>query len=130
MTKRKAPEDRLPRGRPQKFKTAEEFADRADYYFSMCEEKEEVATVNGLCLALGICRDTLLEQAKRPDLSDVVKRARMMLEASWEKRLAGPNATGTIFWLKNQGWSDKSELDLGGTLNIKKVQVECVEPGK
>jgi hypothetical protein len=103
-------------GRPPKFQTNEEFEAVAEAYFLACEDpdKPEVPTVNGLCMALDICRDTLWEYAKKPDFSDAVKRARTRLEAAWEKRLAGNACTGAIFWLKNQGWSDRAELTLGG----------------
>lgn len=59
-------------------------------------------------------RETLLRYGEKSDFSDVVNFIRMRLVNSWERRLAMPNATGTIFWLKNQGWSDKSEMELSG----------------
>lgn len=104
--------------RPPKFQTSQEFEAAAEAYFIACADpdKPEVPTVNGLCLALGICRDTLWEYAKKPEFSDAVKGARTQLEAAWEKRLAGPNAAGTIFWLKNQGWSDKTEQVVTATV--------------
>ena len=43
-----------------------------------------------------------------------VKAIRAHLEDHWEMRLAGGNAAGTIFWLKNQGWSDRQELEHSG----------------
>lgn len=105
-------------GRPPKFQTVEDFQRAVETYFIACADPDnpDIPTVNGLCLALDICRDTLWEYGKKPDFSDAVKMARTRLEAAWEKRLAGPNATGTIFWLKNQGWSDKSEQVVTATV--------------
>lgn len=102
--------------RPPKFQTTEDFENAAEAYFIACEDpdKPDIPTVNGLCLALDICRDTLWEYAKKPEFSDAVKRARTRLELAWEKRLAGNACTGAIFWLKNQGWSDKTEQTISG----------------
>ena len=95
--------------RPPIFETPEEFTARAEAYFADCAEREAVPTVNGLSLALGMTRETLLRYAEKPGFSDAVKMVRTRLEAAWEERLAGPNAAGTIFWLKNQGWTDRTE---------------------
>jgi len=73
-------------------------------------------TVNGLALALGMTRETLLRYEEKPAFSDAVKFVRTKLEAEWEQRLAGPNATGTIFWLKNQGWKDSVEQKVSGEM--------------
>ena len=100
--------------RPPLYDTPEAFKEKADAYFAQCVADEKVPTVNGLCLALGMTRETLLRYAEKDGFSDTVNMVRVRLEAEWEQRLAGPNATGTIFWLKNQGWSDKTETELYG----------------
>lgn len=94
--------------RPPLFNSSDDLEGLIDGYFEALTA-DEVPTVNGLAYALGMHRDTLVEYGKKPEFSDAIKRARTRLELAWEKRLAGPNAAGTIFWLKNQGWSDKSE---------------------
>lgn len=98
------------RGRPLTVGSPEEFQSKADEYFLSCEVQEKVPTVNGLALALGFnSRQSLLNYADRPEFLDIVKTVRTRLENEWEQRLAGNNAAGTIFWLKNQGWSDRNE---------------------
>lgn len=101
-------------GRPPIFSTPEEFKAVADAYFSDCEKSEKVVTVNGLCLALGMTRETLLRYAEKEAFSDTVNLVRVRLENEWEQRLASPNAAGTIFWLKNQGWTDIQRTELSG----------------
>lgn len=102
-------------GRPPVFQSPEEFERAADAYFALCEAKEKVPTVNGLALALGFnSRQSLLNYAEKPEFLDTVKAVRTRLEAEWEQRLGGPNAAGTIFWLKNQGWTDKTEQQISG----------------
>lgn len=100
---------KLPAGRPAIFTSPDDFKRVADAYFDACVQNEKVATVNGLSLALDMTRETLLRYAEKEGFSDVVKKVRSRLEDTWEQRLASGNAGGTIFWLKNQGWSDRTE---------------------
>lgn len=115
--------------RPPKFQTSEEFESVADAYFVECVAKEQVPTVNGLALALDLSRETLLRYAEKPEFSDTVKRVRTRLEAAWEQRLAGTACTGAIFWLKNQGWSDKSEQTVTST-NISRIELVAGDDGQ
>lgn len=101
-------------GRPPKFTSPEEFTAVAEEYFDKREAEDKPFTVNGLALALGMTRETLLRYGEKPEFSDAVKAVRARLEEYWESRLAGGNAAGTIFWLKNQGWSDKTEQTISG----------------
>lgn len=99
--------------RPPIFDTAKDFTAAADAYFEACKPKGDsdgdMPTVNGLCLALGMTRKTLWAYADKPEFCDAVEKARARLEMAWERRLAGTACTGAIFWLKNQGWSDRTE---------------------
>jgi hypothetical protein len=112
-------------GRPPIIDSPEKFEELTELYFEGCKQEDAVPTVNGLCLTLGMTRETLLRYEEKPDFSDTVKKARMRLEMAWEQRLAGPNAAGTIFWLKNQGWSDKTEqvvtatVEHGGSVTLE-----------
>ena len=100
--------------RPPIFETPEQFTTTADAYFARREAEDKPFTVNGLALALGMTRETLLRYGEKEGFSDAVKAVRARLEDHWESRLAGGNAAGTIFWLKNQGWSDKTEQQISG----------------
>jgi hypothetical protein len=100
--------------RPPIFDTPDEFTRVAEEYFSKREAEDKPFTVNGLALALGMTRETLLRYGEKDGFSDAVKAIRAKLEDHWESRLAGGNAAGTIFWLKNQGWSDKTEQTISG----------------
>lgn len=96
--------------RPPIIETPEEFTQRAEDYFALCASKEQRPTVNGLCLALGFSsRQSLHNYAQRPEFMDAVKAAQLRLEAEWEQGLAGNSVAGTIFWLKNHGWTDRTE---------------------
>lgn len=120
-------------GRPPIYSTPEEFAAVADAYFAECrrddEDKDrEIPTVNGLCLALGMCRETLLAYEDKPEFSDAVKRVRATLENAWEKRLSGNSVAGVIFWLKNQGWSDKTEQTIKADVTVSRIERAIVRP--
>ena len=113
--------------RPPIFETPEQFEQVANDYFALCEAKDRPYTVNGLSLALGMTRETLLRYGEKEGFSDAVKAVRARLEDYWESRLAGPNAAGTIFWLKNQGWTDKSEQVVTAEV-VSKVERAIVKP--
>jgi hypothetical protein len=77
----------------------------------------EPPTVNGLCFYLGIHRDTLndYERNKGADFSDTIGTLKAGMGAIWERQLyRARNPSGAIFWLKNQGWTDKSEVHRTG----------------
>ena len=67
-------------------------------------------------------RQSLYDYGKREGVSYPVKRARLLVEAEYERRLSGNNVAGAIFALKNHGWSDKHELrhsgDEGGPVEM------------
>ena len=122
-------------GRPPKFTTARDLQDKINDYFDSCwvdkiievTDKEgnctstnsryqnRPYTIAGLALSLGICRDTLCEYAKKSKFSDIIKKAKLTVEMNVEEcLLAGKNAAGPIFWLKNHAdYKDKQETKIG-----------------
>ena len=123
-------------GRPPKYKTREELADKIKEYFDSCwvdkitqvtdkdgnitesnvKYQNRPYTIMGLALALGMCRDTLCEYAKNGKFSDIVKKAKQTVEMYVEEMLLeGKNAAGPIFWLKNHAeYRDKTEQEHTG----------------
>lgn len=80
-------------------------------YFENVAALEERPTFCGLALALGYSsRTTLWEHAKRTEaISEPIKKALLRIEESYEKGLRGVACTGSIFALKNRGWTDKPD---------------------
>ena len=105
-------------GRPRLVSSPEEFDRLVDLYVATCQDpdKPKAITLTGLVLALGFCsKDTLYEYEKYEEFTDSVKRARLLVEQEYENRLVvGTNAAAPIFALKNFGWTDKSQVDVGG----------------
>jgi hypothetical protein len=127
-------------GRPLKFKTVKELQKKIDAYFKKCDkgEKREVYdarkqqlktiivkipyTITGLALALDCDRHTIQDYGERDGFSTTVKRAKLMVENSYELSLRSKGGAGEIFGLKNFGWKDKTETELS-TKDDKPINV-------
>lgn len=96
-------------GRPLKIDSAEELEKLVNEYFEKTDEIK--ITITGLCLYLGLTKETFYEYAKREEYKDILNRARLMVENSYEMSLRENGRTGDIFALKNFGWRDKMEVE-------------------
>lgn len=97
-------------GRPKKIQSRDILINSINEYFNSTLEQK--ITVTGLCLFLGINKDTFYEYAKNEEFGDVITEARMMVENSYELSLRENGRTGDIFALKNFGWKDKTESEI------------------
>jgi predicted transcriptional regulator len=97
-------------GRPLKFKTVKELEEKIDKYFN--ETPIEEWTITGLALALDTYRSVLVDYEDKDEYSATVKKAKQMVEHSYEIDLKKSGRTGNIFALKNFDWKDKSEKDV------------------
>ncbi len=92
-------------GIKRKYLTPEEMLEAIDVYLA----EEEDYTITGLALALGFeSRQSIYDYEKREDFSYIIKRAKLYVENGYEKGLKTQYSSGSIFALKNMGWSDKS----------------------
>lgn len=122
-------------GRKPLYETPEQLEAAIDTWWRTCVETGKQPTWTGLALALGFTSRLALDnQEVREGFSEIVSRARLVVENAYEERLAGPAAAGAIFALKNIGWSDKQEhehLGPGGgpveTIVRRIIQAEAVE---
>lgn len=97
-------------GRPLKFIDKDLLTSKIDGYFT--DTKREEWTITGLALALDTSRETLINYQEREEYFDTIKKAKDMVEHSYEIDLKKSGRTGTIFALKNFDWKDKNETDL------------------
>ena len=102
----------MPGGRPLKFKTPEIMQELIDKYFKSKPRSEW--TITGLALALDTDRITLINYEGKPEFINTIKKAKMMVEDSYEDDLKKSGRTGTIFALKNFGWADTQKLEHTG----------------
>ena len=107
-------------GRPRKFESAADVYEQGTIYINGCLESGKHLTFTGLCLALGLGKDTFNDYASgKYDNSEEVfsfplKELKQRIEQYAENKLFANNPTGAIFALKNYGWKDKSETELTG----------------
>lgn len=97
-------------GQPLKFKTPEELEEKINTYFEKTPQKEW--TITGLAIALDTNRQTLVNYEKKDKYFDTIKKAKTLVEHSYELDLKKYGRSGTIFALKNFDWKDKQEQDL------------------
>jgi hypothetical protein len=120
-------------GRPPLFNSPEDLQDAIQQYFDYCKPKieggelkslGESVTITGLALYLGFeSRQSFYDYEKHEQYSYIIKKARLKVENEYEKNLFSKNPAGSIFALKNMGWSDKQEVDQNtkhsGSIDIK-----------
>lgn len=107
-------EDKPSRGRPLKFQSVDDLQAKIDAFFGECDASKEPYTITGLALALGTSRQCLINYEDRPEFFDAIKTAKDRVENYAEKRLFTGQPTGPIFALKNFGWKDSQNVNLGG----------------
>lgn len=103
-------------GRPLKIDNAKELEKLVNEYFDKTEEQK--ITITGLCLYLGLTKETFYEYARRPEYKQILDRARLMVENSYEMSLRENGRTGDIFALKNFGWVDRQEVENTGASRV------------
>ena len=108
--------EKHPGGRPRKYSTPEEMQKAIDKYF----EDHPKPTICGLALALGFAqRKSLLNyEGYGEEFCNTVKRAKLIIEESYEQELRSSHVAGPIFALKNFNWSDKQEISLDNRVII------------
>lgn len=113
-------------GRPLKFKSVEDLQEKIDAYFNTTglqvdkngKEYYKPITITGLALALDTTRETLMDYQNKDEYSYTIKKAKLRCENFAEENLfMGKSPTGSIFALKNYGWSDKTEHEHKGEIN-------------
>lgn len=114
----------MPAGRPLKFKTVKELEGAIDNYLNTTPKEDW--TITGLAIALGTFRKVLCEYEGRDEYSNTIKKAKQMVEHSYEIDLKKSGRSGTIFALKNFDWKDKTESDT--TIHIPKPILDNVLP--
>ncbi len=101
-------------GRPPKYKTPGEFADKVDEYIAKCKRDGEPVLLTGMVLHLGFCdKSSLYDYRDKPEFFHPVKRALSFVENAYERRLVSGEgaAAAPIFGLKQFGWKDTLETD-------------------
>lgn len=104
-------------GRPPIYEDADSLSKAIGSYFETTNFAD--ITITGLAYFLGFeSRQSLYDYEQRGEFSYIIKRARLFIESSYEKKLSGKEVGGAIFALKNMGWKDKTEVDQNLNANV------------
>ena len=115
-------------GRPRKYEAAEDLLNAINAYFLYCDSEKETSTndkghekitqkpytITGLCIYLGITRETWSQYAKLAPFADIITIAKLKVENYVEENsLNGKiNPIMSIFNLKNNfGWTDRFDIN-------------------
>ena len=87
-------------------------------------------TITGLALSLGFnSRLEFKKFEKHPELGHLLQRARLRIEAFYERKLHEQTRSGAIFALKNLGWNDKQDSEQTVDETDKNARILLVEMG-
>ena len=105
-------------GRPRIIESPAEMDRLVEEYVTKCHEEEEPLTLTGMILHLGLSSRRVFDDYQdRPEFTHSVKRAKLLIENGYEVDLRRTgNPAGSIFALKNMGWSDRREVEFRGSL--------------
>lgn len=99
----------------------EAFDKAVDEYF----ETKDIHTWTGLAIHLGFeSRKSLDDYSKKEGFSYSVKKALIRIEAIYEANLFKQNPAGSIFALKNFGWTDKQTVEQATTIKDERIPDE------
>jgi hypothetical protein len=114
-----------PGGRPRKYSTPEEMQKAIDAYF----QDNERRTVTGLALHLGFTSraDLIRYEGYSEEYHYALKRAKLKIEAYYEEHLVESGAGGSIFALKNFGWSDKHEIEQNVRVDTRILTIDEIK---
>lgn len=119
-------------GRPRAFDSEEDLQAVIIDYFDHCIIRDEWPTFTGLANHIGITRKTLYNYGKDDEFFPTIKKARSIIEESFEKQLIhGNNVAGVIFNLVNNfGWINKTVVDNNNKHSGQVVLFEMPKNGK
>lgn len=114
----------------KRYKSPEILKEMINSYFDECDALETPYTISGLCLVIGYSKDQLMSENSETPLGELIVQARLLIEQQHEYQLySGVKPQGVIFALKQLGWADKQQFDLGsGNAEEARYTIEIVSP--
>ena len=107
---------------PSRFADPQDLVDAIESYFNECDEERKSYSMAGLCLFLGISKDTLKNNSFNPKFTPIIEAAKLVMEEDVEQKMlkGGSTTSGYMFKLKAQfDWTDRQKVDHSyGTANI------------
>jgi hypothetical protein len=111
-------------------KKAAKKADEEPAMQKITVREAEPATIASLVFHLGFnSREEFDALEEKGRYSAILKRARLRVEAAYEKRLLQPSPSGAMFALKNMGWNEKADTEKPATNIATNLTIKLVETG-
>ena len=104
----------MPVGRPRIWDTPDELQTAIDSYFEYCDKNEKPYTIAGLAVFLDVDRQTIYNYEKKQRYFDTIKKARDRVYNYMEEWAMIKGNAGTIFLMKNYGYTDRQEVNIEG----------------
>jgi len=90
----------------------------------------EAALISELILKLGFnSRQEFDDYESNSEFGWAAKRARLRVEAEYERRLHQQAPTGAIFALKSLGWHERGNIAAPQDTTVTKLQIEIIHTG-
>jgi len=105
---------RLPKYTPKKLEKA------VKEYLESCDNLKKMPNRAGLCVFLGITKETYYQYKKKKKLSDYIKKFEENMQDVWVSRLNASAPAGAIFYLKN-AFRDEFKDRYENKLEVKNI---------
>ena len=92
------------------WETPEELEKDIESYFEYCDKNGKPYTIAGLAVFLKVDRHTIYNYGNREPYFHTIKKARDKVFAYWEEWAMTKGNAGTIFLMKNYGYTDRQEV--------------------
>jgi len=94
------------------------------------DEQVESPTITGLAYFLGFSSLPAFDDyARNGKHAQILKRARLRIEAEYERKLHLHSSGGAIFALKSLGWNDKADDKAIDDAVLKPLKIRIIETG-
>ena len=101
----------------ERYGTPEAVQEALDRYFTQCDADERPYTHTGVANAVGLDGARALwnyttapDGSERGEFRSPLKKACHRVDQQYEERLASGKPVGSIFALKNRGWTDQTQV--------------------
>lgn len=106
-------------GRPPMYKDPEEVREKIEAYKKYLKEEGKPATIAGGAYWLGMDRITFYKYGQKEAFGNIIKEFREWILYELEQSAAEKGHAGNIFLMKNYGYTDRQDLNLGGDLKLE-----------
>jgi hypothetical protein len=105
-------------GRPKAFESVAELEEKIEAYKTYLKDNDKPPTIAGLAYYTGIDRQTLYNYKAKDEFFGTIKGFVDWIIMTYEEEAITKGKAGIIFLMKNYGYTDKTELNVSGNIDI------------